>query len=58
MLKTSFVVIEGYKQMPLESADEDGCKLNKDLIKVKNCENASANSNLKGSMISPTVSTN
>jgi hypothetical protein len=58
MLKTSFVAIEGYKQTPLESADEDGCKLNKDLMKVKNCENDSENSNLKGSIMSPTVWTN
>ena len=57
MLNASFVVMEGYKQTPPESPDEDDCKLNKDLIKVKNSENVAENSNLKGSMISPTEST-
>ncbi len=57
MLNASFVVMEGYKQRPLESPDEDDCKLNKDLIKVKKPENVSENSNLNGSMISPTEST-
>ena len=52
---TPLVDIDGYKQIPLEFSEDDGCKLNNDLTNEVIWVKASEKSDLKGSMIRPTV---